>query len=98
MKKIISIIFLITLLAGCTTYDGAAYIKADLEKMECSNNPAQDIKTACINGIIDEEFFKAGASIMTVDTLRSVDRYGYADCMKKKGFICSWGASDPGKK
>jgi hypothetical protein len=108
MKRIIITIFLVLspflILSSCTTYEGAAYIKNDLNNMTCSSNSAQtniDIKTAkadCIKGIVDEEYFKGGASYVTVDSIKSVDRYRYADCMRDKGFICGWGASEPGKK
>src|SRR3989339_1283633 len=100
MKKIIGIIFLVALpflvLSGCTTYEGAAYIKKDLDSMACSSKSAQTTnmktaKTDCIKDTVDEEFFKAGASIMVVDSIRGVNRYRYANCMADKGFFCTWG-------
>jgi hypothetical protein len=101
MKKIISIIFLVALLGSCTTYDGAAYIRKDLESMNCSSKSAQTIdiqtaKTGCINSIVDDEYFKGGAAWVTIDSIRSVNRYKYDGCMSDKGFLCDWGPS--GKK
>jgi hypothetical protein len=101
MKKIVLVLALLIPTSGCTTYDGAAYIRKDLESMNCSSKSAQtiDIKTAkadCINSIVDDEFFKGGASFFTVDSIRSVDRYRYDSCMSEKGFLCDWGPS--GKK
>ena len=98
MKRIIITVFLIALLSGCTTYEGAAYIKDDLNRMECSNNPAQGVKTACINDIVDEEYFKGGAAYVTVDSIKEIDRWKYANCMGDKGFSCTWGPSGTGPK
>jgi len=97
MRKAVVLFLLFAFLSGCTTYDGAAYIKTDLARMECGIKPAQksvDIKTAkadCIKDIVDEEFFKGGASWVTVDSIRDVNRWRYSTCMGEKGFFCSWG-------
>jgi len=96
MVKIILILIISFGLSGCTTYEGAAYIKKDLDNLACSRKPAPtsiDIKTAkvdCIKDVVDEEFFKGGASIMVVDSIRGVNRYRYASCMDYKGYFCTW--------
>lgn len=101
MKKIIGIIFLVALpfliLSGCTTHEGAAYIKKDLNNMTCARKSVQtniDIEKAkadCIKDVVDEEFFKDGASIMVVEHMRDVNRWKYSGCMADKGFFCTWG-------
>ena len=100
MKKIIICsIIIVTLLSlsGCTMYDGAAYLKNELDIMKCTESQppkAQaDFKTAksdCINSIVDEEYFKAGVSSATIDWIKEVHRRTYQDCMGKKGYSCMW--------
>ena len=61
MRKAAVLFLLLALIAGCTTYEGAAYIKADLNRMECSRKSAQtniDIKTAkayCMKYTVNDE-------------------------------------------
>ena len=96
MRKALILFLFLALFAGCSTYEGAAYIKKDLNGMKCSNNSAQmgiDIKTAkidCIKDIVDDEYFKGGAAYVVVDSIRDIDRHRYIRCMGDKGFRCDW--------
>lgn len=99
MKILLSLIVSVLLLSSCTTYEGAAYIRADLDAMKCSNNSAQktiDINTAkadCMAYTVNpeaDEYLKAGVSVATIDWIREVHRRTYRECMDGKGFACSW--------
>lgn len=89
--KLLPVLCVMLLIAGCTSYDGAAYIKADLNRMDCSKSPAHEVKMACINSIVDEEYFKGGVSYLVIDTMRDINRWKYSSCMQEKGFSCTWG-------
>ena len=90
------IILAILLLAGCTTYKGASYIKDDLNAMKCSPSSAQrtaEMETAksdCMKSAVDEEYLKNGVSMVTIDWIKEVSRSTYHSCMSDKGFACSW--------
>lgn len=96
MKNYIFII-IVLLLSGCTTYEGAAYLKNDLSKMDCSENKLQkkrvNFKAAqdeCMKHTVDDDYFKAGVSEATLTWIREVHRRTYQECMDMNGFSCSW--------
>ena len=98
MRKVaILFLFPFILLAGCTTHEGAAYIRKDLDAMKCNSlQPNIDIKTAktdCMKYTVNDEadeYLRGGVSIATIDWIKEVHRRTYQECMSKNGYGCQW--------